>query len=227
MTIDPKGSTRCILAMTVLSIACFAKPAMAQDVDERWYATATVGMGTLSSSTLSYANGVSSDTASADFEASFAGGGTIGYRLGSRWSVEAEIMYRRNDLDPIDVPGLGSFTEGDFASLGFGVNTLYRFNIGSSGKWSGYIGPGFVYLQEIDIDFDRDGEQEISFETDDTALQLKFGGRYDFSERWFAEAGATYLTASGVTMELPEDNAQTISSDYDHWTFQLGAGFRF
>lgn len=224
MTINLKRSTT-IAAALACSLATTG--AYAQDLDERWYATATVGLGTLSSSTLTYSDSLTFETASADYEASFAGGGTLGYRLSNRWSVEAEIMYRRNDLDPIDVPGLGSFTEGDFASLGLGVNALYRFNIGDSGKWSGYVGPGFVYLQEIDIDFDRDGEQEISFETDDTALQLKFGGRYDFSDRLFAEAGATWLTADGVTMELPADSAQTITSDYEHWTFQVGIGLRF
>ena len=136
-------------------------------------------------------------------------------------------MYRRNDLEAIDIPGLGDFTEGDFASLALGINALYRFNFGDSGKWSGYIGPVIVYLQEIDIDFDTGGQQEISFETDDTAFQLKLGARYDFSDRWFAEAGATWMTASGVTMELPEDSAQTIESDYDHLTISAGIGFRF
>ncbi len=218
-----------IITRTLAVLGTFALlPAAAvADEDSRWYATANIGLGTLDDSTLSYFDGSTSSSADASYEASFAGGGTIGYRFANGWSLEGEIMYRRNDLDPIDVPGLGSFTEGDFASLGFGVNALYRFNIGESGKWSGYIGPGVVYLQEIDIDFDANGQQEISFESDDTALQLKFGGRYDFSDRWFAQAGATYLAASGVTMELPADASQTIESDYNHWTVTAGIGFRF
>jgi hypothetical protein len=208
----------CLAAATTVS---------AQGVNDRWYATASVGMGTLSSSTLTFNDGTTPSSADASYEASFAGGGTLGYRLGNNWAVEGEIMYRRNELEPIDVPGLGSFTEGDFASLGFGVNALYRFTFGDGGKWSAYVGPGVVWFQEIDIDFDRDGEQEISFESDDTALQLKFGTRYDFNDRWFAEAGATYLTADGVTMELPADGTQTITSDYEHWNLQLGVGLRF
>ena len=214
-------------ALAALGTLVLLPPAALADDDNRWYATANIGLGTLDDSTLGYSDGSATSSAAASFEASFAGGGTVGYRFANGWSLEGELMYRRNELDPVDITGLGSFTGGDFASLGFGVNALYRFNFGDSGKWSGYIGPGVVYLQEIDIDFDANGEQEISFESDDTALQLKFGGRYDFSDRWFAEAGATYLAASGVKMELPADASQTIESDYQHWTVSAGIGFRF
>ena len=212
-----------------VTVICLAlAPAIAvADANNRWYATANIGFGTLADSTLNYSDGTEAGTAEAAFDPSFAGGGTIGYQFANGWSLEGEIMYRRNDLEALDIPGLGDFTEGDFASLALGVNALYRFNFGDSGKWSGYIGPGIVYLQEIDIDFDTAGQQETSFETDDTALQLKLGARYDFSDRWFAEASATWMTASGVTMELPEDSVQTIESDYDHLTISAGIGFRF
>lgn len=210
----------------LIALALVPGAALAED-DNRWYATASIGLGSLADSQLTYSDGGQSASADARYEPSFAGGGTLGYRFAGGWNLEAEIMYRRNELEPIDVPGLGSFTEGDFASLALGVNALYRFRFGKSGKWSGYAGPGIVYLQEIDIDFDSNGQQEISFETDDTALQFKLGGRYDFSDRWFAEAGATYLTAGGVKMTLPADSAQTIESDYDHWTVTAGVGFRF
>ena len=86
---------------------------------------------------------------------------------------------------------------------------------------------GRFAIVTIDIDFDTDGQQEVSFESDDAAFQLKFGGRYDFSDRWFAEGGATYLAASSVKMELPADSSQTIESDYQHWTVTAGVGFRF
>ncbi|MDJ0939363.1 MAG: outer membrane beta-barrel protein [Woeseiaceae bacterium] len=214
------------LSLIALLIGGFAANAANAQDDQRWYGTASVGFGNLASSTLTYSDGTSTSSADADYETSFAGGGTLGYRFASGWNLEGEIMYRRNELDPISIAGLGDFTEGDFASLSFGVNALYRFQFGNSGKWSGYAGPGVVYLQEIDIDFEVDG-QETSFETDDIAFQLKFGTRYDFNERWFIDAGATYFIADGVEMEFPADRSQTITSDYEHWNLQLGAGFRF
>lgn len=197
------------------------------DEAEKFYASASIGAGSLSSATLTFSDGVNTSTASAKYEASFAGGGAIGYRFGNGWVLEGELMYRRNELDPVSLAGLGDFNGGDFASLALGVNALYRFDIGSSGRLQGYAGPGLVYLQEIDIDFDNGGEQEVSFESDDTAWQFKLGSRYDFSERWFVDAAATYLVAGGVRMELPADPSQSLESDYDHLTLSLGVGWRF
>ena len=221
------ASTRTAATIATFGFLLAANVAGARENDSKWYATAQVGLGSLSSSSLSYSDGTSSETTNANFEESFAGGGTLGYRIGKGWSIEGEIQYRRNDLEAVDVPTLGNFSGGDFASLGIVVNALYNFDIGESGKLSGYVGPGFVYFQEIDIDFDQAGEQELSFETDDTAFQLKFGGRYEFSDRWFMDAGATWLTADSVRLELPADSTQTISSDYNHWTIRIGAGLRF
>lgn len=213
------------IAVLVSGVALMG-PAEADEAD-RFYASASVGAGSLSSAKLTFSDGVDTSTANGKYEASFVGGGALGYRLDNGWTLEGELTYRRNELDPVSLAGLGNFSGGDFASLGFGLNALYRFNIGSSGKLQGYAGPGLVYFQEIDIDFDDGGQQEISFESDDTAWQFKLGGRYDFSERWFVDAAATYLVASGVRMELPADPSQTIESDYDHLTLSLGVGWRF
>ena len=195
--------------------------------DSGWYATANVGLGNLSSATLTYSDGTTSESASASFDASFAGGGTIGYQLGSRLAVEGEIMYRRNDLDGVNLPSLGAFSGGDFASLGLGINGIYRFPLGGNDKWSGYVGAGYLFLQEIDIDFDIDSQQEVSFETDDGGPQIKFGGRYKASENWFIEAGATYFDAGSVRMKLPAAPGETLQSDYENWTLSLAAGFTF
>ena len=209
----------------VLTGLLISSGAVAQE--SRWYATADVGIGALASETLTYTDGNASDSAKAEFSASFAGGGSVGYRFANGWALEGEIMYRRNEMDPVSLAGLGDFTEGDFASLSLGVNALYHFGFDSLPKLDAYAGLGLVYIQEIDIDFDNDGAQEISFETDDTAFQVKVGGIYNVNERWFLDGNLNYLAASSVSMELPADPVQTISSDYHHWTASLGIGFRF
>jgi outer membrane protein W len=217
-----------LIRITPLALAGLlsATPPAHADQD-RWYLTGNIGVGNLASTTLSYSDGVTPESADVSFDASFAGGATIGYRVSNRISIEGELMYRRNEFEGTQLGSLGDFSGGDFASLGIGINALYRFSIGTSGKLSGYIGPGYVYLQEIDIDFDTNGQQEISFETDDGGLQLKFGGRYDFSDRWFAEAGATYFDGGDVRMALPSDGSQSLSAEYEHWSISLGAGLRF
>ncbi len=215
------GTIAVLASLASISDAVHAEEA------EKFYASAIVGAGSLSSATLTFRDGTNVSTADGSYEASFAGGGALGYRFDNGWAVEGELMYRRNELDPVSLAGLGDFTGGDFASLAIAVNALYRFDIGSSGKLQGYAGPGLVYFQEIDIDFDDGGQQETSFESDDTAWQFKVGGRYDFSDRWFVDAAATYLVASSVEMELPADSSQRIESDYDHLMLSLGVGWRF
>ena len=183
-------------------------------------------LGELASTTLTYSDGVTSESSAVSFDASFAGGATIGYRISDRFGIEGELMYRRNEFDGAQFGNFGTYSGGDFASLGIGINALYRFSIGASGKLSGYICPGYLYLQEIDIDFDNSDQQEISFESDDGGLQLKFGGRYDFSERWFVEAGATYFAGSDIRMALPADSSQTLTAEYER-SVSLGTGIRF
>ena len=109
-----------------------ATSAMANE-SERFYATASIGAGSLSSATLGFADADNTSSASADFETSFVGGGALGYRFDNGWTLEGELLYRRNELDPVSIPGLGDFDEGDFASLAIGVNALYRFSLGDSG----------------------------------------------------------------------------------------------
>jgi opacity protein-like surface antigen len=218
-----KGSR--IIALTA-GVACLvSSQAFAQDT--RWYATADVGLGALGSQTLTYDDGTNQSTAKADFSASFAGGGSVGYRFANGFALEGELMYRRNEMDAVSLPGLGDFDEGDFASLGFGINALYHFGIDSLPKLDAYAGLGFVYLQEIDIDFDNQGDQEISFETSDTAWQARIGATYNLTERWFVDGSLNYLTASGVRMEIPGEPSRTITSDYNHWMGSVGIGLRF
>jgi hypothetical protein len=219
-----KANTHSNLLVVFATATLFSASGATADIGG-WYATANVGLGDLSSATLTYSDGNSSESDSASFDASFAGGGTIGYQFDSRFAIEGEILYRRNDLEAVNLPSLGAFSGGDFATLGLGINGIYRFPLGSSDKWSGCVGAGYLFLQEID--FDTSGQQEVSFETDDGGPQIKFGTRYRASDRWFVEAGATYFDAGTVRLELPASPIETLQSAYENWTFSLAAGFNF
>ncbi len=214
------------LAFLITSAAAlYAGPSRA-DADDRFYATALVGIGFLGSETISYRDEAISSEAKANFDLSFTGGGTLGYNLNDQWRLETEIVYRRNDLNDITVEGIGSSTEGDFASLNIGISALYNFKPFQNDKLTGYMGAGIMLTQEIDIDFEINGE-ETSFETDDVGFQLQFGGRYDFSEKLFVDAGVRYLSVSGTKLEFPGDSRRTVESDYSPISVSLGVGWRF
>ena len=215
-----------LTAAAIALAATLASPSAKAD-ESGWYAAANIGMGDLSSSSLTYSDGNVSETVSSGFDAGFTGGASAGYRFGNRFRLEGEISYRRNEFDGGAFPTLGIFNGGDYASFGLGVNALYDFPLGSSDRWSGFVGLGYMRIEEVDIDFETDGQQEVSFETDGDGLQLKLGGRYAPSERWFVEAGATWFDGGSVTMQLPSAPSETLTADYDHLRFTIGAGFRF
>ncbi len=215
---------RSILISAILVNAITA--AEVAQAEQPWYVTASVGIGNLSSQDLTYRDGAVTQTAEADFDASFNGGGTLGYRFNENWRIEGEIMYRRNELAEVNLPALGTFDEGDFASLSFGLSALYDFNLFANPKVRTYVGAGVVFLQEIDIDFE-DASGETSFETDDVAAQIQLGARYQLRDNWFLDAGIRYLTASGVTMEFPTDSNRTIESDYAPLSVTVGLGWRW
>ena len=152
--------------------------------DDTYYATGNIGIGFLGSEDLTYSDSVLTATSEADFDASFAGGGTFGYYLTDNWRLEGEVMYRRNDLKDITLGGVGTSTGGDFASLSFGVSALYEFQPTDNPRLKTYVGAGLALVQEIDIDFEIDSA-ETSFETDETGLQLQAGARYDLNDRLF------------------------------------------
>lgn len=218
-----KNAQLVTLVMALLSLS----PASAQSADtSRLYASATVGVGFLGSQDLTYRDATTTATGEADFDASFTGGGAIGYYVTPQWRIEGEIMYRRNDMDEITLAGVGASTEGDFASLGFGLSALYEFSPAANDRLRLYAGGGPVWIQEIDIDFEVDGA-EVSFETDDVAFQIQGGARYSINDRAFVDVGLRYLTASGVELEFPADRSRTIESDYAPFTATVSVGWRF
>jgi opacity protein-like surface antigen len=202
-----------------------ASPAFAQQ-DSGFYATGVVGIGFLGSEDLNYRDDMINSTAEGDFDASFAGGGTVGYRLNDDWRIEGELMYRRNDLNDVTLDGVGASTGGDYASLSVGLSALYDFQPFDNDRFSAYVGAGIVLVQEIDIDFEV-GTEEIEFETDELGLQLQFGGRYDLNDSLFLDVGVRYLTLSGAQMEFPGDSSRIVEADYSPITLTAGLGWRF
>ncbi len=209
-----------------LAALLFSAAQAADAREERWYGTLDAGIGFLGSEDLNYRDGTTNVTGEADFDASFTGGATLGYRLNDRWRVEGEILYRTNELSDVTLPGLGTFGEGDFSSVGIGLSALRDFDLFGSPKVRSYVGAGVVFIEEIDIDFEAGGD-EISFETDDVAFQLQAGARYEIGERLFLDAGLRYLIASGVEMEFPADTSRIVEADYSPLTITAGIGWRF
>lgn len=191
-----------------------------------WYATAKFAYNTLDDQDIEYTAAGNTVNGRAEFDGGFAAGATGGYRFNDSWRLEGEFMYRTNDFDTANIPGVGTFTDGDYSSVAIGVNGLYDFNLFGSDKTRAYVGAGVAWLQEIDIDFEENGV-ESSYSGDDIGFQVMLGARYDMSERWFLETDIRYFFASDIDLSAEGDAVGSVVADYEPLSVTAGIGWRF
>jgi opacity protein-like surface antigen len=194
---------------------------------EGWYVEAGVGLGGLADGDVAVTNTVAEapvgvgGSGEARYDAGLTTTFAVGREWRSGWAVEVELTYRRNDLDELPLGGV-ALREGDFASLGFAVNGLYRFGQADA-RWRPYAGLGAVWLQEIDIDFEAGGT-ELSYESDEFALQAMAGPEFAPNPRWRLAGEVRYMPAGAV--EMTNDSGRT-EADYDHLGIVVGLRYRF
>jgi len=213
-----------LVAIILLAGASFF--AVDAQAEGDWYATAKFAYNTLDDQGVEYTAAGNTVDGTAEFDGGFAAGATGGYRFNNNWRLEGEFMYRTSELDRADIPGVGTFTDGDYSSVAIGVNGLYDFNLFGSDKARAYAGAGIAWLQEIDIDFDENGV-ESSYSGDDLGFQVMLGARYDMSERWFLETDIRYFFASDIEMTAEGDAVGRVVADYEPLSVTAGIGWRF
>lgn len=190
--------------------------------EEAFYMRALGGLGALSDTSLDSSTLGRGD---AEFDVGFSGGAGVGYDFG-RWRLEGEIMYRTNTVDDVAGTIYDGADDGDFSSLGFGVNALYEFNLLENPNFTSYAGVGLVWFQEIDIDVEPPGG-ERSYSGDDTAVQLICGARYDLKNRFALYAEVRQLVADSIEMDGEGAATGTFEADYDRTELVLGLSYRF
>lgn len=213
-----------LVAITVLAGASLY--ASAAQAEGNWYATAKFAYNTLDDQDIEYTAAGNTVNGRAEFDGGFAAGATGGYRFNNSWRLEGEVLYRTNDLDTASIPGVGTFTDGDYSSVAIGLNGLYDFNLFGSDKTRAYVGAGVAWLQEIDIDFEQNGI-ESSYSGDDVGFQVMLGARYDMSERWFLETDVRYFFASDIDMSAEDNAVGNVVADYEPLSVTAGIGWKF
>ena len=206
-----------LLLLTAIPTSSFA--------DSNWYAQATFGPNLLGDQSITYTDPVIATSASSSFDTGFIAGGAVGYRYDNQWRSEVEIQYRTSPLDNVDIPGVGSFSEGDYSSLMLGLNASYDFETAGIEQLSWFAGAGIAWIQEVDIDFESTaGEQ--SYSADDLGFQLMLGARYDLTDNWYLVSDLRYLSVSSIDM-AGEGVSGTVTADYDPVAINFGFGFSF
>ncbi len=203
--------------------AALTSPAVSADSNAGgYYLKAIGGAGWLADADL---DSRTQGAGEAAFDAGFSGGAALGYDFG-RWLAEVELVYRTNTLDRVRGTSFDGADDGDFSSLGVGLNGAYQFNLLGNPAVQSYAGAGIVWFQEIDIDFEGEGP-ERSYSGDDIGIQVFLGARYALNDRWSLHAEARYLTASGIEMDGEGAAPGSFEADYDRTSVTAGLSYRF
>lgn len=211
-----------LLAATGL-ILVISTPVMATDT---WFARPYVGLSQMSdlSSEFSNIDGLSGD-ADIDLETGFTGGIGIGYRYTDRVAVEFGWEYRSNDSDTT-LNNISEFDDGNYASNIFYLNGHYQFE--KKDKWQPYVGAGLTWIEEIDIDLERNGE-ELSYSGDgDVGYQVFAGVNYDLNQAWKLQSELRYGSITDIDLEGEgNDVGEFDGIDYETTTLQIGLVYDF
>ena len=188
------------------------------------YAKASVGFLQLFDGDLDREESGTLTPGDAEFDLGLAFSGAFGYRFDSGFSIEAEGVYRRNDIDRVEVSGSADLTGGDFASLTFFINGLYHFDTGS--RWQPYVGAGLGWVEEIDVDLEETGG-EFGYDSSGVGYQLMVGieTELDSGLGFFAEG--RWFGATGFDLESEDGTGVEYDGDYQGLGLHLGVTYRF
>ena len=143
----------------------------------------------LKDDTLDYSNGLSVDYES---DTGYGIGAVVGSKLSQNTRIEAELVYRRNDVEALGI-------DGKYESIALMGNAIYDVNIGS--PITPYIGVGAGYANVSDEDLDDDvfAYQAMA------GLSYKLTPKTDImvGYKYFATATPEYDVTSNVTAKFP------------------------
>lgn len=149
----------------------------------------------------------------------------VGYRIDPRLSAEFGWEYRSNDSKTV-LDATSEFGDGNYASNIFYLNGHYHFE--QVGKWRPYVGAGLTWVEEIDIDLERGGD-ELSYSGDgDSGYQLFAGFDYDLADSWKLQAELRYGSIGDIDLEGEgNDVGEFDGIDYETTTLQIGLVYDF
>jgi len=211
--------------LLILATALTASDAYGSD-DRGWFVRPYVGSTTLNdiSGNATEVDGITGRT-NIQPDTGIVSGMGVGFRYNQKISSEVVWEYRRNDTQ-INLGDDPVANSGDYASNAFYLNGHY--NLGDYQNWQPYIGGGVGWLQEVDMDIERDGN-EISFSgSGQTGYQVFAGVKYDINDQWQLNSEVRYADFGSVALKGEDGATGEIGElEYSPLTVQLGLQYNF
>ena len=204
----------------------FTLSASAFAAEDTWFVRPYVGLSQMSDLSSDFADidGLSGE-ADIDLDTGFTGGLGVGYRYTDNFAVEFGWEYRSNDSE-VTLADTSEFDDGNYASNIFYLNGHYLFD--KNGKWQPYAGAGLTWVQEVDIDLERGGE-ELSYSGDSgTGYQVFAGVNYDLNDNWTLQSELRYGSITDIDLDGEGNDVGEFNNiDYETTTIQIGLVFDF
>ena len=211
--------------LTAASLITLSSTAFA--TEDTWFVRPYVGFSQMSDLNSDFADidGLSGD-ADIDLSSGFTGGLGIGYRYTDNFAIEFGWEYRSNDSE-VTLADNSEFDDGNFASNIFYFNGHYLYD--RNGKWQPYVGAGLTWVEEIDIDLERPGSEELSYSGDgDVGYQVFAGVNYELNENWALQSELRYGSITDIDLDGEgNDVGEFDSIDYETTTIQVGLVYDF
>lgn len=208
----------CVSAALILPVTSHA---------ESWFIKPYIGLSNMSdiSANAENINGTTGGNAVINIDSGFNAGLSGGYYYNDNIAVELGWEYRSNESET-NVAGALNYPDGNYASNTFYLNGLYHFSTLSN--WQPYIGGGLIWMQEVDIDLELEGN-ELSYSGDgDIGFQALAGVNYQLNKRWAVQLEARYTSITDIDLSGEEGSIGSMSSlDYEPTTLQLGIIYKF
>ncbi len=150
-------------------------------------------------------------------------GGALGYRYNANIAAEISWEYRSNDSETRW--GTEFYPEGNYASNLFYINGFYFFN--AYGGLTPYVGAGLGWMQEIDIDLERNGVETSFSNSGEFSYQGFIGLEYRLSPQWSIHTELRHSGASSGVLKGENTDMPFADLDYKPFTWQLGARYSF
>ena len=215
-----------VLPLALLLGATLASSSLSAQEDDKWFTRPYIGVSQLSDLNGSFSNVDNLfGTADITLDSGFVAGWGIGYQYTSEFAVEFAWEYRSNDSS-VDLMGQSQFESGNYASNTFFLNASYEFT--GDSQWQPYIGGGISWIQEVDIDLERNNS-ELSYSGDgEVGYQLFAGVNYRLSQQWLFQSEVRYGITNDIQLDGEEGAIGQFSDlEYKPLTLQFGLVYRF
>ena len=193
---------------------------------ENWFVRPYVGISQMSDLSADF-NDIDGQSGKADIDldSGFTGGLGVGYRYTDNFAVELGWEYRSNDSS-VTLNDSSEFDDGNYASNIFYLNGHYFF--AQSDDWQPYVGAGLTWIEEVDIDLERNGDELSYSASGDVGYQLFAGVDYALDTHWKLQGELRYGSVQGIDLDGESGDPGGIDDiDYETTTLQFGVVYAF